>query len=339
MTEKSDMKDQSQDSAKDAKKAFESYYTVAKHKLGREPTFDEVVEMMGENSSRAASQTESVPTVVGSESPEELEKDADPELPQDEEEEAAAAQAPAILRYLLYFGMADRVEGEDGSVTGKPDPNKVLFYEDPQTGSCYDCNQDEWLDERPAALDHLPARKMQFTDTDIIGAIAHGVMDDEGFETLDKAGMITDTPRALWSKTKALQKDLADLEKMEAMEKSEGVDQEGLDPDYRAEGHGEQGTDNVDEILNTAGVARSDFQDLAEVAGDDVAAQFMATAIKIAMTNMEDQIRAIVREELSSSESYDEDEELSTPVGQADLDDEAFVDDEGIETVDTESDF
>ena len=272
--------------AKDAKKLFESHYLVAKQKLGRDPSFEDVLACMNEK------------TKVPSELPQ---AQAMPIPVAGQNEPEGSPNRPKILDFKAYYGMSD---GEDGQ--RNPDPKKILFYEDPTTNHVYDCSINDWAPTRPGVLDHLPHRPIEFDDHDIVAAIAHGVLDDDDFSALDKSGLISDIPRTLWTKSKELQKNLDDLEnldKTEELKKSES----GLEDD-----DDEEETDNVKEIKNQAGVdPESQLGELAEVHGEDLVSQIMSISLQLALTGMDEQIRAIVRDEMgrgSQQESSGPDE-------------------------------
>jgi hypothetical protein len=119
---------------------------------------------------------------------------------------------PEITKVIVYYGV-----GKDK----KEDPNAILFYEKPD-GTIVDVNGGRVLAERPAVLDHLKSRPINFEDRDIIASIVNGVMGDHDYETLEKAGLITDVPKRLWTRFQDLKKYQNEYDQLL---KSEGEDE------------------------------------------------------------------------------------------------------------------
>ena len=324
--------DLAKDDEKQLKKLLDSYTAVAAHKLGRPPTLEDLTKMISENQGQESIQTVATQTPMASRSPGErsidktsdtspkqatqpMDKAAEPEMEGEGEE-----SSPKILHMKVYYGMGG--EGENR----KPDPSNVMFYES-QDGRCYDCNAQAWSDSRPLLVDHLPSRAIQFNEKDIVGAMMHGVMDDEDYEALDKAQMIGDTPRRLWELTKQLKGYNDQLAKSEALEEEDTDSDVPVDPDFlpgdATEG---SGVDAVGEFYKTAGVDRGSQDEAGgqiEV-GEDLIKQIMEAAVSAVSDEMGDKVRQIVREELArhgigqASDPSDDYEEGSTESGEDD---------------------
>lgn len=299
-TKKSDLEDQEKKSRKDASSKFDSYYTVAKDKLGRDPTFEEVVQMMGEKeeveTDGSGYYDQAAKDVMGDE---ELDKTDD-----------LTEEDPAILRYRVYFGMKDGDQGKE------PNRDKILFYEDPQTGACYDCESTEWLESRPSFLDHLPSRPINFEERDIVSAIVHGIMEEKDYEMLSKKDLIGDIPKTLWEKYQNLNKHLTELEEIEAQEMKKSSESE---IEMVSDDEGEEtlpkkdiDSDSIEDetpdplVIDTPELPEDLKTDDSletsqefEMPGEDVMMKIMEESMKFALTNMEDQIRRIVEEVVS----------------------------------------
>lgn len=133
------------------------------------------------------------------------------EMNQDEQGEEEQLLEPEITKVIVYYGV-----GKDK----KEDPNAILFYEKPD-GSVVDVNGGRVLAERPSVLDHLKSRPINFEDRDIIASIVNGVMGDKDYETLEKAGLITDIPRRLWQRFQDLKKYQEDYDQLIKSESEE----------------------------------------------------------------------------------------------------------------------
>jgi hypothetical protein len=320
MNEQQNQQEKEKQNDKELKRLFDAHILVLKDKLGRTPTMEEVQESLSKDDSTEAA------TPIASESPEQ----GEPSQPVSSEgtddlqkvDEEVEAPEPKILGTKVYYGMTE----------GKPDPDKVLFYETPDN-SCYCTESKEWLTERPSVLDHLASRPMHYKEKDIVAAIAHGVMDDNDYDALEKAGMVTETPKQLWSLMKKLKSQTEELEKSQASYSEDSDDDESesddfseseVDTDYTHEGHGSQaGEDVLKYFLNTAGVDESKQEDLIEAVGEDALSRIMEAASQIALSGLEDQIRRIVREELNGSSGDSEELEYDVePEGQYSDDEE-----------------
>ena len=276
---------------KNTKQQIDSYYEVAKHRLGRAPTMEEVIEVMSEGdpaqkSEHPESEQVLMPNEESPEGPEEL-------------------TGPRILHMKVYHGMKD---GEEG--TREPDEGKILYYESPE-GGVYDCSTQEWQDDRPSIVDHLHSRPMQYEEKDLVAAIVNGVMDDDDYTALDEVGMMGDSPRQLWDLTKRLQTQVEDLEQSQEelpdhLGKSDDSDEEEglsgdsgqMDSEYEAEESEPVG--NSDELTSEG--------DTEEVQGTDLIAEVVRSAMSEALTGpyLEASIRKIVREEMSGGKKEEE---------------------------------
>jgi hypothetical protein len=234
---------------------------------------------------------------------------------------------PKILDMKVYFGLSNK-DGEK-----KPDPTKILYYES-SDGSCYDCENQQWLAKRPSVCDHLYCREIEASEQDLIAAIAHGVMDDEDYNALDKNGIISEMPKKLWEnikKLKSLNEQLSnnsenlhkaeDENKLQSKENSfsedslsddvsndvyDDVSNDVYDDYDESDEHSEKDTlDFIDDYVD------NNFTETSEerFPGEDVVSQIISKA----MAEADDRIREIVREEffklLSEVEMDEEDKE------------------------------
>jgi hypothetical protein len=300
--------DENKEQEKQLKKLLESYTAVAAHKLGRPPSLEELNEMLNESGS--------------TEPKDELEKtEGDPDS---SEEPGEHDGVPNILKTLLFYGMSDK----DGQRS--PAPDKVLFYKHPD-GRYYDCSSNSWSNEEPPMCAHLPSRtlgqgKMSDNERDIVSAIAHGVMDDEDYNTLNETGMISPSAQKVWELSKRALTLHDDLEKSltEGGDEDEdmgSMDQEvEVDPDLLPGSGGEEGTNVFAGILEGVGISGTeDIDDFDEGdPGTNVAAQIMEAA-KVAVgyvmqTEFEDRVRAIVQEEIQKIMDSSQDPEFDDEI-------------------------
>ena len=291
------------DEAKELKRLLDAHIEVAKARLGRAPSLDDIHQMLSVTHSASANQTPVASEKPSSgepkqevKSPEGATTELSEGLQKDEEKE------PSILSMKVYYGLGTGVFSADAEK--KPDPNKVLFYETAD-GRAYDTNDNKWCDQRPAVLDHLPCRPIQFNERDIVAAIAHGVMEDGDFDALDKAQMISETPRKLWGLKKKLMSQVQELEKSQSVELEEPSEE--VDPDLLPGEDPNSGDNFISKFKEFAGV--SDYQIDAneqDLPGDDVLSQIIQAATAEALTGMEEMIRAIVRDELGLTLTQDD---------------------------------
>lgn len=292
------------------KKLLESYTAVAKHKLGRTPTLEDLTKMLTpENQGQedlGAHQTQTPVTAkpVGKRSLDRATEtqpaqgtvaphtDTSEPLKKDDESEGEEG-LPTVARMKVYYGMGSA--GADG--TKKPDPGKILFYET-HDGRFFDTGKQEWELGRPTMADHLPCRPIEQHEKDVVAAIAHGVMDDESYNALDKAEMIGDTPRRLWSAMQRLKTLHGDLEKSTDMPDTD--DDVSVDPDLLpgAPSQG-SGVDLLHEFQDTAGVAGMTREDAPQEPGQDLIRQIMEAALSAIDDDLEPKIVGIVRRELA----------------------------------------
>jgi hypothetical protein len=274
MAENTTKKPEVDQGEKDTKKLIESHMAVLKHKLGRAPTVDEIAKAVTE----AGTSQESVPAIEPS------------------AEETTAE--PKVLKLKVYYGMGSK-KTDKGDVK-EPDPNKVLFYEHGD-GRCFDCSSQAWSDQKPPMLDHLPSRPLMFDskNTDIIRAIANGVLDDEDFTELDKSGALNDDSRKVYNLQKKAREIAFNLEK------SDEIETDGEEPvettvnvEEAASVKPKQGVDVVKDFMDTAGVQQS-IAAIEENFGQD-GADLFAEIMKAALADVDEKTRMLVREEMDA---------------------------------------
>jgi hypothetical protein len=212
-------------------------------------------------------------------------------------ETPVAPDEPKVLHLKVFYGMGE-AQDKDGKSEKKPDPNKVLFYQG-QDGSTYDVAQRTWVDP-PSILDHLPSRPVQFDEKghDIIRAIAHGVIDDEDYATLDKSGLINDTGKnvyGLYKKALDLTDQIDSLEKSEEVEAVEGDDAPPSDEESVA-AVTKQGVDVPAEFMSVAGI--SGLEQVREQLGEEGENLFIQI-IQAAMADVDAKTRLLVEEEVT----------------------------------------
>jgi len=291
------------------KKLLESYLNVAKHKLGRPATMEDLTKMLSpENQGQEDLGQHQTPTPVTAKSVASRSIDratetkpaqgtmaphTDQSEPLKKDDEEGEEALPSVARMKIYFGMG--AAGPDG--TKKPDPGKILFYET-HDGRFFDTGKQEWELGRPSMADHLPCRPIEQHEKDVVAAIAHGVMDDESYNALDKAEMIGDTPRRLWSAMQRLKSLHGDLEKSVDMPDTD--DDVSVDPDLLpgAPSQG-AGVDLLHEFQDTAGVAGMNREDPPQEPGQDLIRQIMEAALSAIDDDLEPKIVTIVRRELA----------------------------------------
>lgn len=280
--------DKDKQAEKDTKKQIEAHIEVAKHRLGRVPTVDEVMAIMSESQDAQKSEHPQSEQVL-------MPNEASPEGGEEED------PGPKILSMQVYHGMK---QGEGG--TREPDEAKILFYETPD-GMVYDCASQEWLDDRPDVVDHLHSRPLQYNDTDIISAIVNGVMDDEDYDALDKAGMISENPQKLWSLTKNLKGQIEELEMSQELEdeleKSEeypGDEEEDSEEEPEETDDTEPDAESVEESPEPTADSGESESSESEI-GTDQIAEIIKSAMSEAFAGpyLEQTIRKIVQEEMS----------------------------------------
>jgi hypothetical protein len=208
-----------------------------------------------------------------------------------------------LLSFKVFYGMGER-KGQDGQTQKAPDPNKVLFYQSPD-GSCFDCAQQEWVSP-PSILDHLPSREIMHDEKghDILRAIASGIVDDDDYQALNKAGLVNDDGKRvyeLYKKTLDYSDKLATLEKSEAPEQTE-EESESMDLPESSEGESEgtvtkQGVDVVATFMDVAGVQKGIEQAREEYGekGVDLIVQIMEAALG----NVDQKTMGFVQEEVT----------------------------------------
>lgn len=305
--------DKTKNEEKELKRLLEAHVLVYKNKHGKTPTLEDLTSMISGDGEKEASAAPSpvASKEVNSGSPvqevkseptskDEGLKKEDPIAPGSHatglQKETTVNEEgeiePKILSMKCYYGMKDLKDGAK-----EPDQNKILFYEHPNEGRVYSVEDQGWLPSRPSVLDHLPHRNLNFDERDIVAAIAHGVMDDEDYDSLDKSGMITETPKRLWDLGKKLKNQVADLQSLnKSIEEPE--DEEMEFEDDVEESESDSVAKKMMELAVGSGVGGSiGFSETAEL-GSNTFDEIMNAAMSRAMTGMEDIIREIVQEEI-----------------------------------------
>ena len=210
-------------------------------------------------------------------------------MPNEEAPMEKSDEEPRILNMKVYHGMKD----------GKPDHGKVLFYEDPD-GCIFDCENQEWMSHKPEYINHLNSRPMQYSETDIIAAIANGVMDDNDYDSLEKAGMLSESPRKLWAsmgKLKSLVDQYESAKETEPMEKSddEPTDLGEKDSDEEENSPESPESDSLEPESAPETQSAPDGEE-GDMAGNDMFKEMMESALKAALAGpeLERRIREIV---------------------------------------------
>lgn len=267
------------------KKLMDSHMTILEHRLGRPAQMNELLDMLKEG--EEVQQSAGAPQATQAAAPQ-----TQPTSGQQPNQEQAglAEQAPKILSMKVFYGMGGEGEAK------KPDPNKILFYKT-HDNKWYDTHNQSWCPTAPTYADHLPSRDLNFNEKDLVAAIAHGVMDDQDYESLDKAGMITDLPRQLWTKVRHLRDLTEQMSKSEPVEAEEEVEaSESYSPTEgeTSDGNGDNppGTDVTAEFRKTAGV--QDQLEEAELVGENLIEQIMEAAMESLTGSLEEQVVKIL---------------------------------------------
>ncbi len=275
---------------KQTKQLVEAYTKVLEHRLGHPPTMQELSEFLSEEPDQS-------PQV------EPLHKPVDPNV----EPQADESPAPKIMGYKVYFGMRT-VPGQDGQEERKPDPDSVLFYEDPTSGRVYDVDAQEWLETKPPLMEHLSSRPILFDAkrTDLLRAIYNGVVDDGDYQALEKAGILSGKDPAaqpcirVWQLHKRANEQLQHIAELEKSIPTEPVGEVGapLEPqaDLAAVPAGENVVAN---FMNTAGASavKDVLEDAGVQAGEDLVAQIIQAAF--ANVGIEEVVRAEVEKQMT----------------------------------------
>lgn len=303
--------DPAKEQEKEFKKLLDSFVLVAKHKLNRQPTLDELGSMFGGQDDPMVAATQPTAGTVpqgqpaGGAVPESAAK-ATGEMV-DAAQGKADEEGPKLLKVRIFYGMS----GDEGQK--KPDPKQVLFYEHPQ-GGWYDCQAGKWADQRPPVLDHLPSRPIMADENDMVNAISHGIVDDDDHAQLKKAGLMGDVPSRLFDLHKKLTEKKEQLTKStetEAPETEDG-DEKADQPDVAP------ATSNGALSTVLAGV-EADPSTEGELPGEDVLTPLIEACFAAVGDANEDMIRRIVRDELARFGLVDHTE----PDGDEDVGDES----------------
>lgn len=242
-----------EENPKELKKLIDAQMAVLHHKLGRAPTLEELMS--------------------------ELQEDA-PGTRQESQEPVPEENSPKILSYKIYYGLKDGKDPE-GQPIKVPCPEKPLFYQSPD-GRCYDTVAGQWYDQSPDVLQHLQSRPLMFDEEghDIMSAMLHGVLEDDDFDMLDKAEMLNDYHKQVYSLKKQIYQNMAELEK------SDEPDPEGM-------------VEDTEQMENTEVV--EDFQDVEsdDMPGDDVISEIVRLAMEEIDSDLERKVRMILEKILS----------------------------------------
>lgn len=320
------------------RKIIESGIEVLKHKLGRVPDLSEVQSILEQKpedpQSVAQAMSQSMPADTSPKKPGGSGKESLDKASDEHEKAQMAAQAagepassaqpeekmPRIFRLKVLYGMSD---GQDGQK--KPDPSKILYYQDPESGHTFDCDSGYWHDQPLSITQHLNSRPISYHESDIVSAIANGVMEDDDYSALEKANLLMDNPKKIWKLRKDAESQLAMMEKSEQERMTKALDPEedsellpdndsiasdGSD-DYKSgdseetatlQGFGEESGSNeaAEESWSNKGQSQSDDEDV--LIGENILEEILAVAFNQVDQKLEEMVRKIVREELGRGE-------------------------------------
>lgn len=323
--------DVKKEKAKELKTLLDSYTAVAHHKLGRLPTIEELTKMIDEHESQPSttvvasrdlaltpkpSPAPVIDKMIG-DSPAARAKEeptqevkgyprTEPELMKGADEQPADSSEPAILRYVVYYGRSG----------DKPDASHILFYKDPTLNRWYDCEKKQWSSDQASWMDHLPSRPITASNTDLISAIASGVMTPGEFGALSAHGILTPDARRLGGMVGLSEEK---MEKSQSEEDSEEDTELDVEPateqiaettdDSCCDDHDEvTGDDQLKAILDGIGLNSSSSiatedqgSDESEVTGDDVFSEIIALAVAEAQGAMSQQITSLIRSEIQKA--------------------------------------
>lgn len=175
-----------------------------------------------------------------------LESELDPEMEDD-------SDLPKCLKYKVHYGK---------------DPQSAAYYEDPESFSFFNPKNGTWGMDKPEMLDQLASRDVDHAD--VFDMILHGIMDDNDYQQLHKAGLVDPKCEQLYAKISGMKNDYNTLEKsmeatldedtrpeafLEAMEPASKLDQYGvfsMEVDENENEFVEVGEDLVSQIMQTA---------------------------------------------------------------------------------------
>lgn len=255
-------------------------------------------------------------------------------------EEAAdmVEQKPEITDVKVYYGYSGEGEGR------KPDPYAILYYEKPD-GSVIDVANGTTLPSKPSVLQHLNQRPVSVEERDVVAAIIHGVMNDADFDMLEKAGLLADTPKALWSKVKMMKSYADELEGLSKSEDEEldeeDEDQEMEQEEFAEESEGDdveqQAASNLQQMMDAARGQTGDkasISTLSEQSGlpSDLISQIMAAARAEASNSVRSIVQEVLAEELpkmieyllDDSSDQEQDEDVDVEFHPAELPEDEF---------------
>lgn len=167
-------------------------------------------------------------------------------LEQSPEQAEDDGDLPKCLKYLAYFGK---------------DSEKPMYYEDPEGMCFFDTHEGQWSSEKPKHIDGLNSREIQ--NEDMFDMVLHGVMDDEDYSSLEKAGMVDERAGKLYHKISSLKSHAAELQKSvdvafgDEEEPDSFLDEERTEElpdlfDVSTEDSGEAGQDLIAQIMEQA---------------------------------------------------------------------------------------
>lgn len=175
------------------------------------------------------------------------------EMLETEEELDDESDIPKCLKMKAHYGK---------------DPKAPVYYEDPETFSFFNPQKGAWTMDKPELLDQLNSREIEHED--IFDMILHGIMDDNDYQQLHKAGLVDPKCEQLYAKIAGMRDQYKTLEKsmeasveedtrpeafLEAMEPASKLDQYGvfsMDIEESTEQVFEPGEDLLAQIMQSA---------------------------------------------------------------------------------------
>jgi hypothetical protein len=199
------------------KKIVSALLTALEHKLGREPTPEELSEALNNKTEMLQNNEQST-------------------------EQSDEDKIPKILLYKILYGLKTNSDG-----TKEPDPETPMFYENHNGTGWFSVDSGCWLTDKPSNLDHFYSRCLGDSDNqkDLFDAIVYGVMDEDDYNNLSQTTGMLD-PRCV--RAYELHKRAQDqLKTIQDMQKSaEQMIAQATEPGHNA----------IQEIMEAAGVAK-----------------------------------------------------------------------------------
>lgn len=216
--------------------------TVFQHKNGRVPSLEEMNELLTQEDPVPENKDDS--TVNSSQS-----ANSEPEFPTAGTEQD---DSPRCLSFVVLHGK---------------DPSKPAFFSDPVAGH-FDVSSGEWIKELPDLAQHLQQRDVQ--GEDIFSMILHGIMSDDDYEKLSKAGMIDDHSAAMKAKIDRMREAHSTLEK--SINEFTGDSRPEANMDFE---------DKEGDALSTFGLMSDDVsEEDADMPGENVLEQIFAGVLE-----------------------------------------------------------